>query len=165
MRLFFLLSSIVFSIYGNCVFAYGDYPLPICHANGATIIDIGGINTDKAFIKGVVTKADLYEYCERQHRGESEINEGNAAIRLKIKQCVDQEYAEKRNIKYMATANCFKGTMRTDSGGSQLKLKFPDPILESLGCSAEYQYVVQFKTLCPQMAKRLKIKEFNEYFN
>ena len=116
-------------------------------------------------MKGVVTRADLYEYCERQHRGESEINEGNTAIRLKIKKCIEQEYAEQKNIKYMATANCSKGTLSTDSGASQLNLKFPDPNLESLGCSAQYQYVVQFKTLCPKMAKRLKIKDFNEYFN
>jgi hypothetical protein len=158
MHIFYLFSLLAGLIYSNYVFAYGDYPLPICKANGATIIDIGGINTDKAFMKGIVTRADIYEDCERDSGGITTKHGG----RLTLSQCIEQEYAEQKNIKYTATANCSKGTMSTDSV-SQLNLKFPDPDLETLPCGAEYQYVVQFKTLCPKMAKRLKVKSYDQY--
>jgi hypothetical protein len=158
MRSFYFLSLLLGLIYSNGVSAYGDYPLPHCHANGATIIDIDGINTDKAFMKGAITKADLHEYCARMAQ------EPETKI-IKIRQCVEQEYADQKNTKLMATANCSKGTMIVIEGASKLNLKFPDPDLESQGCGAEYQYIVQFKTLCPKMAERLKVKNFDEWRN
>lgn len=53
--------------------AAGDFPVSSCKSWNATVIEREGIDSGGAMMKGIITKADLQEYCERSGRTDKTI--------------------------------------------------------------------------------------------
>ena len=51
--------------------AAGDFPLASCKGWNGTVVERDGIDTTHATMRGIVTKADLQEYCERDPGGKT----------------------------------------------------------------------------------------------
>ena len=70
----------------NVAYAAGDFPLASCKGWNGTIVESSGVNSQSAVIRGIVTKADVQEYCERDPGGVTKQYGG----KLTAGQCVSQ---------------------------------------------------------------------------
>jgi hypothetical protein len=51
--------------------AAGDFPVASCKTWNGTVVELSGINTSTAIMRGIITRADIQEYCERDPGGET----------------------------------------------------------------------------------------------
>jgi len=156
MRLFLhlILSS---SVVGTgAAYAFGDYPLASCAGNNGTIVEKTSVNTDRATIKGIITKADMQEYCERDPGGIT-LNFGG---KLTVRQCVEQEYRKKKDTYFETTANCAAKTLSFRYNGKlDRSVRFPLSSDADTSCASGMPpLITQFVVLCPDAAKRLGIE-------
>lgn len=153
LTLLFLSVSLVGS---SPTYAFGDYPLASCTFNNGTIIEKTGVNTDKAMIKGIVTRADIEEYCERDPGGMTKKTGG----KLTLRQCVEQEYRDQKEFVLETTASCPLKTLRFRINGKLISsIKFPLSLDADTSCASGVPpLIMQFVILCPVAAKRLGIE-------
>lgn len=136
--------------------AAGDFPLASCKGWNGTVIERGGIDTARATMRGMITKADLQEYCERDPGGETKAYGG----KLTTAQCVANYLRSEGRATMTAEANCRAGTVSYRYGERQGgKARFPlGPDADTSCASGMPPLVEQFKLLCPTAAKRLKVE-------
>jgi len=122
MRLF-LFRAFFFGVFGTgAAYAFGDYPLASCAGNDGTIVEKTGVNTDRAYIKGIITKADMQEYCGRDPGGITR----NFGGKLTVRQCVEKEYRKKKDTYFETTANCAAKTLSFRYNGKlDRSVRFP----------------------------------------
>ena len=90
---------------------------------------------------GIVNKADLQEYCERDPGGETKQFGG----KLTTAQCVADYLRSEGRATMAAQANCKAGTVSYRYGDRQATM-------------ARFPRGPEFKMLCPAAAKRLKVE-------
>lgn len=135
--------------------AAGDFPLASCKGWNGTVTERDGIDTARATMRGVITKADLQEYCERDPGGETKAYGG----KLTKAQCVTKYLREEGGSPLSAEADCRAGTVSYRYGSRQAgRARFPiGPDGDTSCASGMPPLIEQFKTLCPAAARRLKI--------
>ena len=138
------------------VWAAGDFPLASCKGWNGTVVERDGIDTTHATMRGIVTKADLQEYCERDPGGETKQFGG----KLTTAQCVVNYLRSEGRATMAAEANCRAGTVSYRYGDRQAaKARFPLGADGDTSCaSGNPPMIEQFKMLCPAAAKRLKVE-------
>lgn len=136
--------------------AAGDFPLASCKGWNGTVVERDGIDTARATMRGVITKADLQEYCERDPGGETKEYGG----KLTTAQCVANYLRSEGQATMTAEANCRAGTVSYRYGDRQGgKARFPLGRDADTSCASGMPPLVeQFKLLCPAAAKRLKVE-------
>jgi hypothetical protein len=136
-------------------FAFGDFPLASCKSHDGTITEKSGINTSKALIKGMITKADIQEYCERDPGGSTITYGGKETFAM----CVEKIYREEKDTQLIAIANCSTQVLTFRDGNNQeVKVRFPlAPNADQSCASGMPPLISQFKILCPAAANRLKM--------
>lgn len=65
----------------------GDFPIASCKSWNGTVVERSCIDTSRAVLKGIVTKADNQEDCERDPGGVTVQHGGN----LSVSQCVEHD--------------------------------------------------------------------------
>jgi hypothetical protein len=133
--------------------AAGDFPLASCKGWNGTIVERSGVNTSNATMKGIITKADIQEYCERDPGGETKAYGG----KLTTTQCVEKYLRTEGRVQMSARANCGARTVEYQYGQNRpTRLKLPS---DDTSCaSGAPPMMAQFKMLCPTAAKRLGIE-------
>jgi hypothetical protein len=141
----------------NVAHAAGDFPLASCKGWDGTIVERDGINTAAAHMRGIITKADLQEYCERDPGGETKQYGG----KLTVRQCVERYVQQESRATMFAQANCRTGAISYRYGDRVTRrIRFPlGPDVDTSCASGVPPMIRQFKTLCPAAAKRFKVKE------
>jgi hypothetical protein len=144
------------SVYAGSAKAAGDFPLASCSGWSGTVVDISGVDGKSARMDGIVTKADLREYCERDPGGETTQTSGS----LTVGQCVDKYWKEERGAKMRATADCKKGTLTLKDGSQKLRtVRFPLGTDAETSCASGMPpLMAQFRMLCPTAAKRMGVE-------
>src|SRR5262245_33450868 len=104
--------------------AAGDFPVASCASWNGTVVERSGIDTRAAAMQGIVTKADLQDYCERDPGGETKPYGGS----LSTDECVAKYMKKERRTKLVSEANCRRGTIKFRYGSDVSTAKFPlDP--------------------------------------
>ncbi|MCP1558845.1 UNVERIFIED_ORG: hypothetical protein M2438_002935 [Methylobacterium sp. SuP10 SLI 274] len=136
--------------------AAGDFPLASCKGWNGTVVERDGIDTARALMRGIVTKADLQEYCERDPGGETKEFGG----KLTKPQCVARYLRTESRTALTAEANCRTGTISYRSGERQAgKTRFPlGPDADTSCASGMPPLIAQFKMLCPAAVKRFRLE-------
>ncbi|MDO9425199.1 MAG: hypothetical protein Q7T93_00020 [Methylobacterium sp.] len=135
--------------------AAGDFPVASCKSWNRTVVERNGIDPARASMRGIVTKADLQEYCERDPGGETKFYGG----KLTTAQCVAGHL--RKEARTMASeADCKAGTVVFSYGeGQPTRAKFPLGAAADTSCASAMPLLVeQFKMLCPAAAKRLMVE-------
>jgi hypothetical protein len=132
---------------------FGNYPLASCAGWNGTITEMAGQDGRNASLKGLVTKADVIEYCERDPGG-STIKYGG---RKTISECVD-EHSYVLNTQLRTVADCSRGVLRFSSGSRPERVLRMPPPQDSSCASGVPPLLHQFQTLCPLAAKRYGVK-------
>lgn len=135
--------------------AAGDFPLASCKGWNGTIVERQGIDTGLANMRGVITKVDIQEYCERDPGGETRQYGG----KLTIHQCIDLYFRAEGRATMSAQVNCRNGMLSYQYGGRiSGHARFPlKPNADTSCASGVPPMMQQFKILCPTVAKRLKV--------
>ena len=156
MRHVILLTTILGAIASHSAHAFGDFPLASCKSNNGTITEKSGINTERALIKGMITKADIQEYCERDPGGSTIAHGG----KLTVTQCVTSMYQRVAKDEMYALANCNTGYLKFRYGTSPEKnVKFPlNRDFDTSCASGMPPLIEQFRLLCPAAAARWKVQ-------
>ncbi|CAO4183655.1 hypothetical protein [Methylorubrum aminovorans] len=141
----------------NAAHAAGDFPLASCKGWDGTIIARDGIDSISASMRGIITKADIQEYCERDPGGETKQYGG----KLTVRQCIDLYLREEGRATMSAQANCRAGTITYQYGGRVSgRARFPlGPDADTSCASGMPPMIRQFTILCPAAAKRLKVED------
>ncbi|AWN55349.1 hypothetical protein DK412_01695 [Methylobacterium sp. 17Sr1-1] len=137
--------------------AAGDFALASCKGWNGTIVEREGIDTASARMRGIVTKADLQEYCERDPGGETRQSGG----RLTVKQCVEKYLRQEARAALSAQANCRTGVISYRYGDRNAgRARFPLRADADTSCASGLPPIIeQFKVLCPTAAKRFKVDQ------
>jgi hypothetical protein len=149
------LVSLITLLLGTSAYAAGDYPLASCKGWNGTVTEKSGVNSENAMIKGIVTKADIQEYCERDPGGMTKKYGG----KLTEEQCVAQVQGEVGRVELASAANCGAGTMVFRDGSRPPRaIRFPlGPNADTSCASGAPPLIEQFKLLCPVSARRLGV--------
>lgn len=144
------------AVSGMPTLAAGDFPLASCKGWNGTVVERDGIDTARATMRGIVTKADLQEYCERDPGGETKQYGG----KLTTAQCVANYLRSEGRATMAAEANCRAGTVSYRYGDRQTgRAHFPQGADADTSCASGMPPLIeQFKMLCPATAKRLKVE-------
>src|SRR5262249_30521742 len=110
-------------------FAAGDFPLPSCKSWNGTVVERSGVDTRRAEMKGIITEADIQEYCERDPGGETTAYGGKWTIR----ECTTHYLEEVRGVKLVARANCEQAVLDFDYGSRSKRVRFP---VQDTSCSS-----------------------------
>lgn len=134
----------------------GDYPLASCKSWNGKVTSLTGIDSRSAVMKGVVTRADLREYCERDPGGETTQYGG----RLTIEQCVDQYAEEYDGTALLSEADCSAGTVAFRYGSDDIRrATFPmSPDADTSCASGMPPLIYQFQMMCPRTARGVGIE-------
>lgn len=124
-----------------------DFPLASCAGWNGTLLSKSGIGTAKAEILGVVTKANIQEYCERIHD-----NGDDKTLAGRVAKCMRETVPEHAGETISATANCTKGEMRfVNARGKSTRAKFPlQPDSDQSCASGMPPLIAQYAIMCPQ---------------
>lgn len=143
-------------LYASVATAAGDFPVASCKSWNGTVVERDGVDTAHASMRGIVTKADLQEYCERDPGGETKAYGG----KMTTAQCVARYLREEARTTMVSEANCKAGTVVFSYGdGKPTRAKFPLGADAATSCASGMPPLVeQFKMLCPAAAKRLKVE-------
>lgn len=135
--------------------AAGDFPVASCKSWNGTVVERSGTDSSAAMMKGIVTKADVQEYCERDPGGETQQYEG----KLTTAQCVRKYQRQEARSELTASANCRTGTVRFRYGSRVSSARFPlGPEADTSCASGMPPLIAQFKMLCPSAARRWNIE-------
>lgn len=137
--------------------AAGDFPAASCKGWNGTVVERDGIDTARASMAGVVTKADMQEYCERDPGGETKAYGG----RLTTRQCVERYLAQERRTRLVSRADCRSGRITYSYGGREpVSARFPlGPDADTSCASGMPPLIAQFRMLCPKAAERMGVKD------
>jgi hypothetical protein len=152
----FLCSILMFSFADRATaLAAGDFPVASCKSWNGTVVEREGIDSAKASMRGIITKADLQEYCERDPGGETKQYGG----KLTIAQCVNRYLGKEKDTQLVAEANCRTGTISFRYGNQATRARFPmSPDADTTCASGMPPLMAQFKMLCPSAARRLRVE-------
>jgi len=132
--------------------AFGDFPHSSCKTWNGTVVAMSGIDTSHARMSGIITRADVKEYCDRDP-GEETVQYG--AGKLTIAQCVARYFRKLQHVKLLARADCARATVEFHDGDRVVRLQLP---AEDTSCGSGHAPLLeQFRKLCPARAKELKI--------
>ena len=148
---------LLFALWPTLGIAAGDFPIS-CKSWSGTVLDRSGIDGPRAEMRGIVAKADVQEYCERDPGGETRASGG----KLSLQQCVAKYVAETRDINLTSSANCKAGTIVFRYGKRATdRAKFPlRPDADTSCASPLSNLIPQFKILCPAAVKRFRLSRF-----
>ena len=151
----YLFLSIAIFFGSSAAFASRDFPLASCKSHNGTIIEKSGINTSRALIKGIVTKADIQEYCERDPGGSTIKYGGKETVAM----CVEKIYRQEKDTQLIAVANCSTQVLTFRDGSNQEKqVRFPLAPSANQSCASGMPPLIsQFKILCPTAANKLRM--------
>lgn len=136
--------------------AAGDYPVSSCKGWNGTVTERDGLDTRRATMSGIVTKADVQEYCERDPGGETKAFGG----RLTTTQCVDKYVASTSGVTLSSRANCDSGTIAYRYDGVERRARFPlGPFVDRSCASGMPPLIEQFKVLCPRSHKAFRLDD------
>jgi len=125
----------------------GDFSRSSCKTWNGTVVAISGVDTPRARMSGIITRADVREYCERDPGSETTANRG----RLTLEACVDKYYRENKGIKLKTWADCQKASLEFHDGPYVKRVRFP---VEDISCgSGNPPLIDQFIKLCPTRAR------------
>lgn len=135
--------------------ASGSFPVASCAGWSGTAVEQDGIDTPSATMTGMVTKADLQEYCERDPGGETKQNGG----KLTVAQCVAKYHRDEGRTVLTSRANCRTGTIEFRYGNNApKKARFPLGEDADTSCASGMPpLIAQFVILCPAAARRMKL--------
>jgi hypothetical protein len=133
----------------------GSFPVASCKGWSATRTTIEGRDSDRAIMRGVVTDADLREYCERDPGGETIKYNG----KMTIAQCITSYAKKVAGLKIVTVANCNTGEISFQYGNDvPLRARFPLGANTDTSCASGMPPVIsQFQQLCPVAAKGLDV--------
>jgi|694.fasta_scaffold89307_4 hypothetical protein len=136
-------------------FASRDFPLASCKRHNGTITEKSGVNTNKALIKGMITKADIQEYCERDPGGSTIKYGGKDTFAM----CVEKIYRKEKDTQLIAIANCSTQVLTFREGNNQeVQVRFPLAPNSDQSCASGMPPLIsQFKILCPAAANKMKM--------
>jgi hypothetical protein len=139
----------------SSAYASRDFPLASCKRHNGTITEKSGINTSRALIKGIVTKADIQEYCERDPGGSTIKYGGKETFAM----CVEKIYRQEKDTQLIAVANCSTQVLTFREGNKQeAQVRFPlAPNADQSCASGMPPLISQFKILCPTAANKLRM--------
>ena len=125
----------------------GDFPLASCKSWNGTITGMSGVGSTFATMTGVVTKADIKEYCRRDPGGET-VKYGG---KLSINSCIRKYMAETGGVELISTANCKTGALSFKHGkNAAVRASFPLSQDDDVSCASDMPpLIAQFKLLCP----------------
>jgi len=134
-----------------------EFPLASCKGWNGTLVTRMGTNSRTAAIEGILTQADVQEYCERDPGGETIAYGG----KLTIDQCVSKYLKTNGKDKFRSTANCEDGALSFyPSRGKARRVEFPLPQDSDTSCASGMPPLIeQFKLLCPKAAQALKLMD------
>jgi hypothetical protein len=126
----------------------GAFPLASCKGWGGQIVSKSGIDTANAQMRGIVTEADIKEYCVRQSNDTSK--------------CLD-EFRWATQTTLQTAANCSSGQVRAEISSpkynNQSVIQFPLTDETDTSCASRLPPVIkQFAILCPSAASELDIQ-------
>ena len=131
--------------------AFGDFPHASCKTWNGTVVAISGVDTSNARMSGIITLADVQEYCDRDAGGETRRYGG----RLTTAQCVSRYFRKLRHVKLVALADCARATLEFHDGDRVERLQFPT---KDTSCGSGHSPLIsQFNKLCPTRARELKM--------
>lgn len=133
--------------------ASGDFPHASCKTWNGTIVAISGVNTRNASMTGIITPADVQEYCERDPGAET-VQFGG---KLTTAQCVERYFAKLRNLKLLVRADCARATVEFHDGDRVERVRLP--AADTSCASGNPPMIEQFIKLCPTRAKQLNIRD------
>ena len=134
--------------------ASGDFPHASCKTWNGTVVAMSGVNTSHARMSGIITRADVQEYCDRD-AGEETVQYGPG--KLTIAQCVARYFRKLRHVKLLARADCARATVEFHDGDRVERVQLP---AADVSCASGHPPLIeQFKRLCPTRAKELKVDE------
>lgn len=144
-----IVASALVAIFVSVVPAWSasDFPLASCKGWNGTVTERDGIDMARVAMRGVVTKADLQEYCERDPGGETKQHGG----KLTKAQCVDGYLRTEMKAVLSVEANCRAGTVSYRVGrGQPMQARFPLGADADSSCASGIPPLAeQFKMLCP----------------
>ena len=148
----FVSTCVAAALWTSVAFAAGDFPMASCAGWNGTVTEREGIDTARASMAGIVTKADLQEYCERDPGGETRANGGRSTKA----RCVNRLLPETRTAKSTSRADCRTGRISYSYGGREpVVARFPLARDADTSCASGMPPVIeQFRMLCPAAAKR-----------
>lgn len=132
-----------------------NFPLASCSGWDATLVTRTGINTKRATITGVVTQANIEEYCERDPGAET-LQYGG---KLTLDQCVEGYLRKLKKQVFRATANCVNRTITFyPNRGKPVGVALPLADGRDSSCASGMPPILrQYSLLCPISAKRIGI--------
>jgi hypothetical protein len=132
--------------------AFGDFPRASCGTWNGTVVGMSGVNTRHARMSGIITRADVQEYCDRDSGSETIRNGG----KLTVAQCVARYYRKLRHVKLLARADCARATLEFHDGNYPVqRVQIP---VEYIDCmSGRVPLIYQFEKLCPTRTRELKM--------
>jgi hypothetical protein len=132
-----------------------NFPLASCHGWEGTLIEKTGVNSKKASMLGVVTEADIEEYCERSLGGRTPPADKGSVV-----QCLATTRTTVAKETLNAEANCTTGSLTFRDGNLLPKMvSFPIPPNADVSCASGMPPLIeQFKILCPTMARRIGLE-------
>jgi hypothetical protein len=152
-RIVWILAVALSVCVANPSLASGDFPRASCKTWNGTVVGISGVDTSNARMTGIVSRADVQEYCDRA-AGDETLPSGR---KLTTAQCVGRYFRKLRRVKLLARADCARATVEFHDGDRVERLQLP---AEDASCaSGGVPLVQQFIKLCPTRARELKMND------
>ena len=129
------------------------FPLASCKSWNGTVTRRTGLDTESAAMGGVVTKANVEEYCNRIMPDDKPARDAAVAA------CIQQSLPIARKTQLAARANCTKGTLEFSYGAETKRVQFPIAESADTSCASGMPpLIAQFQKLCPQRAAELRVE-------
>ena len=128
-----------------------NFPLASCKGWDGTVTERSGIDTENALMRGVVTKANVEEYCNRI------VPEDKPARDDAVLECTQDTVPVATKAQLSARANCQNATLEFSNGGDTQRIRFPAGTDTSCA-SGLPPLIAQFQKLCPRRAAGLRVE-------
>jgi hypothetical protein len=130
-----------------------DFPLASCKSWNGTVTKRTGLDTESAAMGGVVTKANVEEYCNRI------VPDDKPARDAAVAACIQESLPIARRTQLTARANCTKGTLEFSYGTETKRVQFPIAESADTSCASGMPpLIAQFRKLCPRRSADLRVE-------
>jgi hypothetical protein len=130
-----------------------DFPLASCKSWDGTVTKRTGIDTESATMGGIVTRANVEEYCNRI------VPEDKSARDVAVAACIQESLPMASKALLAVRANCTKGTLEFSDGTETKRVQFPVAATADTSCASGMPpLIAQFRKLCPQRAAELRVE-------
>jgi len=128
-----------------------NFPLASCKGWDGTVTERSGVDTENASLRGVITKANVEEFCNRI------VPEDKPARDEAVVACIQDTLPTATKVLVSARANCRKATLVFNDGMETKRVQFPVGNDTSCG-SGMPPMIAQFQKLCPRRAAELHVE-------